>query len=75
MTILKFYLTPFFPEDKSDLSARRGVIQGSLQLSLEYRKGALHVMVRHAKDLTLPDGSKEEPNSYVKVRATVGEWS
>ena len=24
-------------------------------------------MVHHAKDLAMPDGSKEAPNSYVKV--------
>ena len=44
-----------------------GKIQGELKLSLEYRKDALLVMVHHAKDLAMPDGSKEAPNSYVKV--------
>ena len=44
-----------------------GKIQGELKLSIEYRKDALLVMVHHAKDLALPDGSKEAPNSYVKV--------
>jgi len=49
-------------------SGRVGRIRGELKLSLEYRKGALLVMVHHAKNLSMPDGSKEEPNSYVKVR-------
>jgi phosphatidylinositol-4-phosphate 3-kinase len=44
-----------------------GKIQGELKLSIEYRKDALLVMVHHAKDLAMPDGSKEAPNSYVKV--------
>lgn len=26
------------------------------------------VMIMHAKNLAIPDVSKEEPNSYVKVR-------
>ena len=53
-----------FPEDKQQ---NRGVIKGELKLSIEYNKGALNVMVHHAKNLSMPDGSKEEPNSYVKV--------
>ena len=36
-------------------------------MSIEYRKDVLHVMICHAKDLAIPDGSKDEPNSYVKV--------
>ena len=28
-------------------------------------------MVHHAKDLAMPDGSKEAPNSYVKVRIQI----
>ena len=47
--------------------AREGEIKGKLKLSLEYRKDALLVMIHHAKDLNMPDGSKEAPNSYVKV--------
>ena len=44
-----------------------GRIKGELKLTLEYRRDSLHVMVCHAKNLALPDGSKEEPNSYAKV--------
>ena len=44
-----------------------GTIKGQLKLSIEYHKDVLHVMVHHAKDLAIPDGSKDEPNSYVKV--------
>ena len=44
-----------------------GTIKGQLKLSIEYRKDVLHVMICHAKDLAIPDGSKDEPNSYVKV--------
>lgn len=44
-----------------------GKIKGQLKLTLEYRRDVLHVMVCHAKNLAMPDGSKEEPNSYVKV--------
>merc|ERR1712223_705261 len=44
-----------------------GAIKGQLKLSIEYRKDILHVMICHAKDLAIPDGSKDEPNSYVKV--------
>ena len=43
------------------------VIKGELKLSVEYRRDVLHVMVNHARSLDIPDGSKEEPNSYVKV--------
>ena len=42
-----------------------GTIKGQLKLSIEYHKDVLHVMVHHAKDLAIPDGSKDEPNSYV----------
>ena len=48
-----------------------GIIRGELKLSLEYRKDALLVMVHHAKDLAMPDGSKEAPNSFVKVRIQI----
>jgi len=44
-----------------------GTIKGQLKLSIEYRKDVLHVMVHHAKDLAMPDNSRDEPNSYVKV--------
>ena len=57
-----------FPEEKGHVrKASVGRIKGELKLSLEYRKDALLVMVHHAKDLAMPDGSKEAPNSYVKV--------
>jgi len=55
-------------EEKSNAKKTSvGKIQGELKLSLEYRKDALLVMIHHAKDLAMPDGSKEAPNSYVKV--------
>ena len=44
-----------------------GTIKGQLKLTVDYHKDALHVMVRHAKNLAIPDGSRDEPNSYVKV--------
>ena len=52
-----------------------GRIKGELKLTLEYRRDSLHVMVCHAKNLALPDGSKEEPNSYAKVGAPLSVWS
>ena len=58
-------------DDKNEArKSSAGKIQGELKLSLEYRKDALLVMVHHAKDLAMPDGSKEAPNSYVKVLKT-----
>ena len=67
--VVKFQLYILkFLEGKSQIKkASAGQIKGELKLSLEYRKDALLVMVHHAKDLTMPDGSKEAPNSYVKV--------
>ena len=57
-----------FIDEKSNVrKSSAGKIQGEIKLSLEYRKDALLVMVHHAKDLAMPDGSKEAPNSYVKV--------
>jgi phosphatidylinositol-4-phosphate 3-kinase len=44
-----------------------GTIKGGLKLTVEYRRDVLNVMVCHAKNLAIPDGSKDEPNSYVKV--------
>ena len=49
------------------LSETKPPFKGQLKLSIEYRKDVLHVMICHAKDLAIPDGSKDEPNSYVKV--------
>ena len=43
------------------------MIKGQLKLSYEYRKDVLHIMICHAKNLAIPDNSKDEPNSYVKV--------
>ena len=66
----------FFSEDQNknrssggvlDRQIPVGTIKGQLKLSIEYRKDVLHVMICHAKDLAIPDGSKDEPNSYVKV--------
>ena len=45
----------------------QGRIKGELKLSIEYRKGAFYVMVCHAREIVMPDGSKDEPNCYVKV--------
>jgi len=53
-------------EDKGQRKVS-SVIKGELKLSVEYRRDVLHVMVNHARSLDIPDGSKEEPNSYVKV--------
>ena len=65
--VFQLYILKFL-EGKSQIKkASAGQIKGELKLSLEYRKDALLVMVHHAKDLTMPDGSKEAPNSYVKV--------
>ena len=58
--------TFFATEDKGQRKVS-SVIKGELKLSLEYRRDVLHVMVNHARSLDIPDGSKEEPNSYVKV--------
>ena len=49
------------------VSETKPPFKGQLKLSIEYRKDVLHVMICHAKDLAIPDGSKDEPNSYVKV--------
>ena len=64
-----FHLNCFFVSDQKPSIKRQssGRIKGELKLTLEYRRDSLHVMVCHAKNLALPDGSKEEPNSYAKV--------
>ena len=57
----------FFSTEDKGQQRKSSVIKGELKLSVEYRRDVLHVMVNHARNLDIPDGSKEEPNSYVKV--------
>ena len=64
--VLTLLNPPSFTEDKGQRKVS-SVIKGELKLSVEYRRDVLHVMVNHARSLDIPDGSKEEPNSYVKV--------
>ena len=66
MPHLIFSLEQKSNRNKSNAS-RAPRIKGELKLSLELRNEILYVMVCHAKNLAMPDGSKEEPNSYVKV--------
>ena len=53
-----------FSEERYDGT---GEPKGELKLSLEYWEDVLLVMVHRAKDLAMPEGSTEAPNSYVKV--------
>ena len=64
----RHFIPPFVSDQKPSMKRQSsGRIKGELKLTLEYRRDSLHVMVCHAKNLALPDGSKEEPNSYAKV--------
>ena len=40
-------------------------IHGQIKLSLEYTRGALHVLILHAVDLACPNGTP--PSPYVKT--------
>lgn len=43
-----------------------GKVKGQLKLTLHYQRGALSVMVHHARSLPLVAGA-QEPSTYVKV--------
>ena len=65
------YYSIFFHSDNRgharENSASSGTIKGELKLTLEYRRGALSVMVCHARDLQIPPGSGDEPNRYAFI--------
>ena len=46
--------------NNKDRKSSAGTIKGELKLTIEYRRGALCVMVCHAKNLAIPD--EVEPN-------------
>ncbi|XP_041472196.1 phosphatidylinositol 4-phosphate 3-kinase C2 domain-containing subunit beta-like [Lytechinus variegatus] len=55
-------------EEESVIHTKGGQVGGQVKLAIQYRQGALFIMVIHAKDLGSTDGG--DPDPYVKTYLT-----